>query len=166
MDLWHYLDFLTKFRRWVYPKIHEVVSIFGGFAESRETPATYVGSVKMTLDGIEEVLDEEGFMRNIVASVKYRDVSRGDKWTKGSWAYYPDGVLSDNQVHLILYSAFDDGYVDIYAHHEPSWLTHPVKHYSTDYVNTELGVSMARDILSDKVSFYHRPKGKRVGEDA
>lgn len=163
MDFWHLIDFVTGWRRKILPKVHEILSIWGMFAERKESRSAYVGSVKLTLDAFEQDLDEVGFIRNFVASVKYRDINRGDRYTKGSWMFLPNGFFSGRMLHVTLYSAFDDGFVDVYAHEEPYWLTHPVKHYSTDYVDVDEGVKRVTGLLEDKVELVDRHEDDRCG---
>ncbi len=143
-------DLSNRIRRYVKPPIHRLLNwSFGGYAMSSNTEEEYVGTVAMTEDEFEELLAAAGFRRNLVSSLKVRvDGNVSD----GSWAWRAS-PLSDWQLHVILHNVDDT--VEVYAHWEYAWLTHPIKHYGAVGCSPERGVGMMREMLRNYESDRH-----------
>jgi hypothetical protein len=65
-----------------------------------------------------------------------------------SWVRYPDGALASNrQLHLALFVGPDRETTDVYAHWEPSWIRHPIRHYRAIDVDAETGIARTRRLF-------------------
>ena len=135
-------DIYNASRRWIKPPIHRLFDwMFGGYAMSSNTEEEYVGTVHLSEDEFEDVLVAASFRRNLVSSLKVRV---DGNISNGSWALR-ESPLADWQLHVIHHNV--DDYVEVYAHWEYSWLTHPIKHYRAVGCEPEKGVKMTREIL-------------------
>lgn len=87
--------------------------------------------------------------------------------TVASWAWYPKGALaSDDQLHLSLYAGPDRSTTDVYAHWEPSWIRHPIRHYRAMDVNAERGIRRARSLFEEAgIEYTVVPAAERIGGD-
>lgn len=87
--------------------------------------------------------------------------------TVASWAWYPKGALaSDDQLHLSLYAGPDRSTTDVYAHWEPSWIRHPIRHYRATDVDAERGIRRARSLFEEAgIEYAVVPAGERIGGD-
>lgn len=146
-------DMYNAVRRYVKPPLHRVFDwTFGGYAMTSNTEEEYVGTVDLTESEFENLLAAAGFKRNLVSSLKVRV---DGNVSNGSWAWR-ESPLADKQLHVILHNV--DDHIEVYAHWEPSWLTHPYKHYRARECHPEIGVEMTREFLRRYESETH-PNG-------
>ncbi|MFC5970706.1 hypothetical protein ACFPYI_05105 [Halomarina salina] len=144
-------DFVNALRRHVWPSLHRLFEPFGGYAVMHTTEEEYAMTVHCSEGTLERILDEElGFSRNPLSALKVRV---DGNTSEGSWVWR-ESPLADWQLHLVLHvvdDAVDEDRegeaVDVYAHWEYSWLTHPLKHYATRGYDAEKGVRLAREWL-------------------
>ncbi|XVH30568.1 hypothetical protein ACNS7O_09170 [Haloferacaceae archaeon DSL9] len=138
-------DACNALRRRVWPQLHYLIDgTFGGYAVSHTTTDEYVMTINAAEGAVEDALVDLGFARNPISSLKVRlDGNTSD----GSWVRR-DSVLSEWQLHVVLHAA-DDETVDVYAHWEYSWITHPYRHYLAREYDAEKGVERARALLAD-----------------
>jgi hypothetical protein len=114
--------------RW-FTRLHEALSLVGGYATIEKYKKEYVASVTISEDELERVLYQGGYHRNLGAAKKYRAGSDGeDIWAIGSWAHR-ESLMADMQDHATLFPGHGEYTVDIYHHRETSWVAHPIKHY-------------------------------------
>lgn len=127
------------------------MAMAGLYAE-RSTPRDqYALTVRMPYPLFEASLHRLGFIRNFVSSLKSREYAAPPEVSVGSWVYYPEGALrSHYQVHLGLYVGPNEESTDVYAHWEPSWIRHPIRHYRAREVESEEGVRRIRKMLEDR----------------
>ncbi|MFD1511828.1 hypothetical protein [Halomarina rubra] len=139
-------DFVNAVRRRVWPRIHHLLAgTVDGYAVTHTTEEEYVMTVHCSEADLERVLDEElGFSRNPISALKVR---LDGNTAEGSWVWR-DSLLADWQLHVVLH-AVDGGAVDVYAHWEYSWVTHPLEHYAGRGYDAEKGVRLARSWLAD-----------------
>ena len=164
----HELRFLERLRQNVASLLHAPLSLVGLYAE-RETPREqYAFTLREPYPIVEAQLHRLGFVRNLVSSLKYRDYETPPETTVASWVRYPDGALaSDNQLHLALYAGSDRSTTDVYAHWEPSWIRHPIRHYRATDVDAQRGIERARSLFEDAgIEYAVLPAEKRIGGDA
>lgn len=138
-------DFIHDVHKFVYKNVlHPVFSRLGWYAEKEISNSSYICSFELDLDELEEELERIGFVRNPTSFLTYQSVEdyEGRSYTVGSWVLYLDDVVDSYQLHVTLYSAFDDGFVDVYGHFERSWLRHPVKHMRLVDYSEEEGKNM------------------------
>ncbi|GAB6880359.1 hypothetical protein JCM17823_26330 [Halorubrum gandharaense] len=142
----HELRFLERARQRFASLLHLPLSLVGLYAE-RETPREqYACTVEEPYKHLEAHLHREGFVRNLVSSMKYRSYATPPEATVASWARYPDGALrSTHQLHLGLFVGPDRETTDVYAHWEPSWIRHPIRHYRAREVDAAEGVERMRE---------------------
>lgn len=145
----HELRFLERVRQHISSMLHAPLSVVGLYAE-RSTPRDqYAFTVPMRYELFEATLHREGFVRNLVSSLKRREYAAPEEYTVASWVRYPKGPLrSDYQLHLSLYVGPDRDTTDVYAHWEPSWIRHPIRHYRAQEVESVEGVQRIRESLS------------------
>lgn len=143
-----------KIHKKVANTLHRLISPFGLYSKGHVNTDGYTFSVKKELDNVEKLLENNGFVRNPTAFFTYRKIDNKKNYTVGSWAYYPDGLLGRKQLHITLYSAFNDGFVDVYAHKEDAWLRHPVKHLNGTNYDVSKGQSLLRKVLESERLFY------------
>jgi hypothetical protein len=83
----------------------------------------YVGTLTVDDGDAEEHLEtwltEQGFRRNAIAYLKYRQRSGDREYEQGNWAYRRE-VTDELQLNVRLFDGAEPGTVDIYAHREPS----------------------------------------------
>lgn len=126
----------------------------------KEPRNTYVGSLEMSLqEGIGHLIDS-GFRKNLASYLTYKKYYTEEgsfrRYRKGDFVYYPNGILGKEQVHVSLYSGFDDGYVDVYAHWERNWIRHPIEHLKgTDY-DAAKGVGTVKEKLLNYLEWEQR----------
>ena len=142
----HELRFLERARQRFASLLHLPLSLVGLYAE-RETPREqYACTVQEPYNRLEAHLHRKGFVRNLVSSMKYRSYATPPEATAASWARYPDGALrSTHQLHLGLFVGPDRETTDVYAHWEPSWIRHPIRHYRAQEVDADEGVDRVRE---------------------
>lgn len=164
----HELRFLERVRQGVASLLHLPLSAFGLYAE-RETPRDqYALTLREPYPLVEAQLHRLGFVRNLVSSLKFRDYATPPETSVASWVRYPDGALaSDDQLHLALFVGPDRSTTDVYAHWEPSWIRHPIRHYRANDVDAEEGVERTRALFErEGVEYAVRPAGARLAVDA
>lgn len=121
-------DWVETYRDKYWIKIHEALSLLGGYAIIEKGKREYVYSVKVNEDKLEEVLYRGGYHRNVLAAKKYRRLSGKEEPSEGSWVSRPS-ILADMQNHATIFPGHNEGELDIYHHYETSWVRHPIKHY-------------------------------------
>ncbi|TKX83939.1 hypothetical protein EXE43_21605 [Halorubrum sp. SS5] len=164
----HELRFLERLRQGVASLLHAPLSLVGLYAE-RETPREqYALTLREPYPVVEARLHRLGFVRNLVSSLKYRDYETPPQTTVASWVRYPEGALeSDDQLHLALYAGADRSTTDVYAHWEPSWIRHPIRHYRATDVDAEEGIRRVRSLFEAAgVEYAVLPAEQRIGVDA
>ena len=164
----HELRFLERVRQSVASLLHAPLSLVGLYAE-RETPREqYAFTLREPFPLVEAQLHRLGFVRNLVSSLKYRDYETPPETTVASWAWYPEGALaSDDQLHLALYVGPDRSTTDVYAHWEPSWIRHPIRHYRATDVDAQEGIERTRSLFEEAgIEYAVLPAEKRIGGDA
>ncbi|TKX36821.1 hypothetical protein EXE51_09345 [Halorubrum sp. CGM5_25_10-8B] len=163
----HELRFLERVRQSVASLLHAPLSLLGLYAE-RETPREqYAFTLRQPFPLVEAQLHRLGFVRNLVSSLKYRDYETPPETTVASWAWYPEGALaSDDQLHLALYVGPDRSTTDVYAHWEPSWIRHPVRHYRATEVDAQRGIERVRSLFEEAgIEYAVVPADERIGGD-
>jgi hypothetical protein len=148
-------------RRRLWPAFDSALARLGGYAVSDVSQEEYVGTADAGLRDVEDNLRSLGFSFEVVSALKHRACPNRRDVEAGSWVLR-DSRLSSHQLHVHLFSEHDEDAADVYAHHEKSWVRHPVKHYRVEYCDCKKGVEMAREILSDaEVDIFHREREKR-----
>ncbi len=152
---------LRSLRRRLWPLFDLALSVFGGYASREVGDDGYVGSVEMTLEEVEELLDGAGFEFEVVAALKHRSCPRGAEVSAGSWVLR-ESWLTRQQLHVHLFSGRDDRYTDVYAHYEPSWIRSPVEHYRSNRLEFEVGGEVVWELLEEAgVEPLQRSRGER-----
>lgn len=154
-------DTVNAFRRALLPAIDRLKrAIFGGYAVSDSTEDEYVATVQTSASDTGSALTDLGFSRSFVSALKIRvDGNVSD----GSWVRR-DSVLGDKQLHVVLHELDERVAVDLYAHHEYSSITHPVKHYRKADYSAERGVELVRKLLEShpgSLAYDVRPRYRR-----
>lgn len=137
----HTEDFVNAMRRSFIPQVHYLLQgSFDGYAVSHTTSEEYALTTHCSEETIEGILEELGFSRNPIASLKVRT---DGNTSEGSWVWRPS-PLADDQLHIVLHEVENADKVDVYAHWECSWIRHPYKHYVARGYDAEKGVQLAR----------------------
>jgi len=144
----HELRVLERIRQVVAGVLHLPLSTVGLYAE-RETPRDqYACTLREPYPIVEARLHRLGFVRNFVSSLKRRASDSPPETTVASWVRYPSGALaSDYQLHLGLFVGPNRSTTDVYAHWEPSWIRHPIRHYRATDVDAETGIDRTRALF-------------------
>jgi len=144
----HELRVLERVRQVIASLLHLPLSTLGLYAE-RETPRDqYACTLREPYPIVEARLHRLGFVRNLVSSLKRRAYDTPPETTVASWVRYPDGALaSDDQLHLGLFVGPDRSTTDVYAHWEPSWIRHPIRHYRANEVDAGTGIERTRALF-------------------
>ena len=164
----HELRLLERVRQTVASLLHLPLSAVGLYAE-RETPRDqYALTLREPYPAVEARLHRLGFVRNLVSSLKFRDYATPPETSVASWALYPEGALgSDSQLHLALFVGPDRSTTDVYAHWEPSWIRHPIRHYRATDVDAEEGVERTRALFErEGIEYALVPADERVAPEA
>ncbi|WP_114575896.1 hypothetical protein [Saliphagus sp. LR7] len=135
---------MTRFRRRVLPTVHRIKEPLGGFAQCITHPSEYVGTVRRDLASFRADLRAMEFTPEPIASLKTHPDGRR---SAGSWVHRAS-IGADWQLHVTLFVGEHDT-VEVFAHREYSWLTHPYKHYVSEGWDTAGGVSRMRSLLAD-----------------
>ncbi|SMO65109.1 hypothetical protein [Halorubrum cibi] len=161
----HALRPLERLRRLVASVLHLPLSLVGLYAERNTPNEQYAVTVHEPYRLLEARLHRLGFVRNLVSSLKYRSYETDPETTVASWARYPDGALaSDQQLHIGLFVGSDRETTDMYAHWEPSWIRHPVRHYRAEDVDAEEGIRRLRELFErEGIVYAVRPPSDRMG---
>lgn len=164
----HELRFLERLRQGVASLLHAPLSLVGLYAERKTPREQYAFTLHEPYPIVEAHLHRLGFVRNLVSSLKYRAYATPPQTTVASWVRYPEGALaSDYQLHLALYAGSDRSTTDVYAHWEPSWIRHPIRHYRATDVDAQKGIERARALFEEAgIEYAVLPAAKRIGGDA
>ncbi|GAA0717111.1 hypothetical protein J2744_000650 [Halorubrum trapanicum] len=164
----HELRFLERLRQGVASLLHAPLSLVGLYAERKTPREQYAFTLREPYPVVEAQLHRLGFVRNLVSSLKYRAYATPPETTVASWVRYPEGALaSDNQLHLALYTGRDRSTTDVYAHREPSWIRHPIRHYRAEAVDAQAGIERARSLFEESdIEYAVVPAADRIGIDA
>ena len=160
----HELRFLERVRQHVTSALHLPLSAIGLYAE-RETPHDqYAFTLREPYPRVEARLHRLGFVRNLVSSLKFRAYDSPPETTAASWVCYPEGALaSDDQLHLGLFVGPDRATTDVYAHWEPSWIRHPIRHDRANEVDAETGVTRVRTLFErEGIEYVVVPADERL----
>ncbi|QFU81261.1 hypothetical protein [Natronorubrum aibiense] len=134
-------DVVNAVRRSVIPQLHYVLQgSFDGYAVSHTTAEEYVLTAHCSEARLETLLENRGFSRNPIASLKVR---LDGNTAEGSWVWR-ESPLADHQLHVVLHELEAADKVDVYAHWECSWIRHPYNHYVARGYDAETGVELAR----------------------
>jgi len=143
-------------RRKLWPKIDGALDRLGGYAVKEVHEDGYVGTASLSLPAVERVLEEAGFEFELIAALKHRACPDHNEVSAGSWVLR-DGDFAPYQLHVHLFSGNDNGYTDVYAHHEHNWKRRPLRHYAMTLLDNERGVEMTREILAEEgVELFER----------
>lgn len=121
-------DWVESVRRRYWFKLHEVLSMLGGYAAGAESHDEYVCTVSVEEDELERGLYRGGYHRNFIAAFKYIERSGEQVPSEGSWVHR-ETIFHSKQGHARFYASTEDGKLDVYHHYETSWVRHPIKHY-------------------------------------
>lgn len=159
----HELRFFERVRQHVASMLHAPLSLVGLYAERKTPRDQYALTVCMPYDEFEAELHRLGFVRNVVSSRKRRQYAAPAEGSVASWVAYPDGFLrGSHQLHLGLYVGPDEETTDVYAHWEPSWIRHPIRHYRAREVDESEGVRRIRELLSESgIDYVRRDEDER-----
>ena len=163
----HELRFLERLRQAATSVLHLPLAAIGLYAE-RETPSEqYALTLHEPYPLVEARLHRLGVVRNLVSSLKFRDYAMPPETSVASWVRYPDGALaSDDQLHLALYVGPDGETTDVYAHWEPSWIRHPVRHYRAADVDAAAGIERTRALFDrEGIEYSVVPVDERVAPE-
>lgn len=130
-----------RVRRVLGPWINRLATCLGQPSCSVR-PAEYAGTVDCPITDLEAKLQADGF--SWAPFSLYHRTPAGTR-PNGSWTYR-SSILADRQLHVILF-ARDSDTIDIYAHIEPNWLRHPVKHLQQSGIDREEGATQMRKWL-------------------
>jgi len=164
----HELRFLERFRQHAASLLHLPLSAIGLYAE-RETPRDqYAFTLREPYPLVEARLHRLGFVRNLVSSLKFREYAAPPETSVASWVRYPEGALaSDRQLHLALFVGPDRETTDVYAHWEPSWIRHPIRHYRATDVDAEAGIERARALFErNGIEYAVVPAAERLAPES
>jgi len=139
------IDRVTRLRRRVLPALHRIEEPLGGYAICTLDPAEYVGTLSRSLDAVREMLRGMEFEREPIAALKRRADGR---LSAGSWVRR-ESPLADKQLHVTIVRE-EPGAVELYAHREYSWLTHPYRHYTFSEWEPEAGVERLRELFAER----------------
>jgi hypothetical protein len=76
----------------------------------------FIGVSHESLTAIERALYAEGYRRNVLSTLKYRDTGRGRQWEVASWVRHE----GERQHHVYAFRA--EGVLSVYGHRETSFL--------------------------------------------
>jgi hypothetical protein len=104
----------------------------------------------MPEEKFEKVLDDLGFERNPLASLK--TLASTGETEEGSWRHVENG--SEYQLHVVLYDGSNVQNADtnctyVYAHWEYRWDVHPWKHYRGVNYDADTGVKKMKKRLDE-----------------
>ena len=157
---------LNKLRRFVWPPFHRLfTSVSDAYAVTQTTEDEYAVTVMEPLEPLEERLPELGFRRTPISSLKIRvDGNVSD----GSWIFR-ESKLADTQLHIVLHELPNKPAVDVYAHVEDNWISHPLLHLRKKNYDAEEGVIAVRDLFEANEStsalrFEIMPRYRRDGQ--
>lgn len=153
----HLQDWWEVLRARTLPWLHRWLALVGAYAEGDVDRSSYALTAALGEEALERRLHAAGFVRNPVAALKRRPSDR----EAGSWAWRRT-LLADRQLHVVLFPGPDPDETDVYAHEEPSWITHPIAHYRERGVDVEAGVDRTRERFEDAgIPYRYRPPDDR-----
>lgn len=134
-------DYWERLRARLVPKLHDVLSRYGLYAEMDADRDEYYATVLLDPESFEEQLAAWGFTRNPVAGYKTRWDGAEEI---GSWRrcytetdegdIVAGDMFSKWQLHVRLFPGPEPGQVDVHAHWEINWAYDPFAHYrGTDH---------------------------------
>jgi len=151
----------VRLRRRLWPKIDDRLERFGGYAVAEIREEGYVGTAWLSLPAVECLLDDVGFEFELIAALKHRPCPDRRETSAGSWVLREED-FGPHQLHLHLFSGRNNGYTDIYAHHEHNWKRCPLGHYAMTLLDNERGVEMTHDILAEEgIELFERDIERR-----
>jgi hypothetical protein len=150
-------DWIESLRQWIVPKFGVVAKFFNEATDSKlyVTSSTnnreLVGRVGEPIEEFELFLEDAGFERNPLASLKRWRSKK--EWEDGSWRKVGYEDSPHKQLHIVVYDSTDvpnadPGSTFVYAHWETRWDTKPWSHYHGHDYDPEKGVKMTRDLLN------------------
>ncbi|AGM11364.1 hypothetical protein M199_gp034 [Halogranum tailed virus 1] len=154
-------DLLEWIRRTFIPPLGMLVSAYNESTGSKlyvQGPTTdnqFVGRVKMGEEDFEAELEEMGFERNPLASLKHLIGTREKEEGSFRWLAPEDSEYrKDYQLHVILYDGSvipdaETGETYVYAHWEYRWDVAPMKHYRAVNWKPVQGVQMMQTMLTE-----------------
>lgn len=156
-------DWWERLRLWAIPKLGLGVQLLEDvtgdeyYVTSETHNKQFVGRVNMGEEEFEKRLDEMGFERNPLASLKTL-ASTGEK-EEGSWRKVGYDDYPNKQLHVVLYDGdkidtSPSNCVYVYAHWEYRWDTHPMKHYRGVDSSGSAGVRRMKNILDARGIVY------------
>lgn len=146
----HELERFERLRQYIASVLHLPLAAVGLYAERQTPHDQYALTVRQSAAKFQAELHYLGFIRNFVSSLKQREYEAPPEVSVASWVWYPEGALrSSHQLHLALYIGPNAETTDVYAHWEPSWIRHPIRHYRAREVDAASGVRKFRRLLSD-----------------
>jgi len=141
-------DWWEDVRRENVPVLHRFLEDYGLYATYPMAAEEYAGTFPHDPETVEEILADEGFVRNPVAALKTRGEGQREV---GSWVCR-ESPIARRQFHVVLFRRPDDEGTDAYAHEEYSSLNPTVAyehHREVDY-DPEAGVERARELFDLK----------------
>lgn len=152
----HTKDYWEKIRNYIIPKLgvftQWIEDLTGGdyYVEGETHNNQFVGRVNMGEEEFEKVLDDLGFERNPLASLK--QLKRTGETEEASFRKVDIPGFPDMQIHVVLYDGkkmqnADSDVTYVYAHWEMRWDTHPLKHYREKNFNAPEGARRMKDLL-------------------
>lgn len=153
----HLQDWWEVLRAWTLPWLHRWLSTVGAYAEGEVRRSSYALTADLGVEALERRLHAAGFVRNPLAALKRRPNGH----EVGSWVRRRS-LFADRQLHVVLFPGPAPDETDVYAHEEPSWITHPIHHYRRRGLDVEAGVSRTRERFREAgIPFHHRPPSDR-----
>lgn len=149
-------DWIERFRKFVYPRIHDELSAVGDslginlYATGIVTWNQYVGDLDEAEDTIESEIDAFA-RRNPIACLK--ELKDGRE-SEGSWVFLHqnnnDLIEPGMQLHITMFQR-EDGEAgrEIYAHYEDDWRTAPLAHLRANNFNEDKGVKLAKQFFDE-----------------
>lgn len=147
-------DRWERVRRKVIPAIGKAIRYLdrghgvGLYVTSTTDKPEFVGVVPKSEEAFEKDLEEMGFERNPLASLKSLVTTK--EIEEGSFRWYDsDG---DFQLHVVIYDGSkmpdaETGETHVYAHWEYRWDVRPIKHYRGINLSDEKGAEMMKKRL-------------------
>lgn len=145
-------DWQEGLRRYLFPKLHPIISPYGAYAVGTAYEEQYAATIPEGEEYIEEVLVEHGWERNPIACYKTHEDGRK---SEGSWRLTSDndeyGLVGDKlQLHITLFKNNDaETYIDVYCHQEYDWEKAPLKHLREVDFDMQAGSEKALTFIRD-----------------
>lgn len=152
----HQHDYWEGLRGYIIPKLGEIVQFINEafrkelYVTSESRRNQFVGRIDMSVEEFEEVLHDNDFKRNPLASLKTRVGT--NEVEEGSFRKLYPHDDPEFQLHVIVYDGSDipkaaTGETFVYAHWEYRWDVYPLKHYRGEDFDADIGVRKMREIL-------------------